>query len=121
MECKLSELVVFFKTAIIKFSKTCELNHHNIYYMLRYQLDNSAEPENIVSESKTESCEGIVKKFDNPKNPLMEGKAAAEIDDAISSSHDVPKRTSLDRELVDQKENQVFSLYFTVPGLFCFS
>ncbi|XP_059303759.1 uncharacterized protein LOC132055791 [Lycium ferocissimum] len=37
----------------------------------------------------------------------MESKASVtEIADAISFSHDFPKRPSLDRELVDQKENQ---------------
>ncbi|CAN4088327.1 unnamed protein product [Withania somnifera] len=80
--------------------ENCELNHHNIYYMLKYELDNSTELENKVSESKPESCEGIVKQIDDSKKLLMEGKADTEI------AGDSPKRQSLDRELVDQKENQ---------------
>ncbi|XP_055827637.1 uncharacterized protein LOC129895881 isoform X2 [Solanum dulcamara] len=118
MECKLPELVVFLQDSNHQVFKencmdgeecsldNCELNHHNICYMLEYELDNSVELENRVSESKPASYEGIVKKFDDSKNLLMEGKAATEIADAISFSHDVPKRPSLDRELVDQKENQ---------------
>ncbi|KAJ8553748.1 hypothetical protein K7X08_024426 [Anisodus acutangulus] len=84
----------------------CELNHYNIYYMLKYELDNSAELDNRVSESKPESYEGIVKQFVDSKKLLMEGNADSEIADAISFSHDFQKRLSLDRELVDQKENQ---------------
>ncbi|KAK4362323.1 hypothetical protein RND71_017564 [Anisodus tanguticus] len=86
--------------------ENCELNHHNIYYMLKYELDNSAELDNRVSESKPESYEGIVKQFVDSKKLLMEGSADSEIADAISFSHDFQKRPSLDRELVDQKENQ---------------
>lgn len=123
MECKLPELVVYLQDSNHQVFKdiymegeqcsleNCELNHHNIYYMLKYELDNRAELGNRVSES----YEGIVKKFDDSKNLLMEGKSDTEIADAISYSRDVPKQPSLDRELVDQKENQVFSLYFTVP------
>ncbi|XP_049395625.1 uncharacterized protein LOC125859837 [Solanum stenotomum] len=114
MECKLPELVVFLQDSNHQVFKdicmegeqcsleNCELNHHNIYYMLKYELDNSAELENRVSES----YEGIVKQFDDSKNLLMEGKSDTEIADAISYSHDVPKQPSLDREFVDQKENQ---------------
>ncbi|TMW97217.1 hypothetical protein EJD97_005973 [Solanum chilense] len=114
MECKLPELVVFLQDSnhqVIKdihmegeqcSLENCELNHHNIYYMLKYELDNSAELGSRVSES----YEGIVKQFDDSKNLLMEGKSDTEIADAISYGHDVPKQRSLDRELVDQKENQ---------------
>ncbi|MCD9645981.1 hypothetical protein HAX54_035471 [Datura stramonium] len=118
MECRLPELVVFLQESNHQVFKdicmdgeecsleNCELNHHNIYYMLKYELDNSAELETRVSESKPESREGIVKQFDNSKKLLMEAKAATEIADAISFSHDFPIRPSLDRELVDQKENR---------------
>lgn len=114
MECKLPELVVYLQDSNHQVFKdiymegeqcsleNCELNHHNICYILKYELDNRAELGNRVSES----YEGIVKKFDDSKNLLMEGKSDTEIADAISYSRDVPKQPSLDRELVDQKENQ---------------
>lgn len=118
MECKLPELVVFLKDSNHQVFKdicmdgeecsleSCELDHHNSYYMLKDELDNTTESENRVSESKPESYEGIVKQIDDSKKLLMKGKADTEIADAISFSHDVPKRPSLDKELVDQKENQ---------------
>ncbi|KAK4350379.1 hypothetical protein RND71_029692 [Anisodus tanguticus] len=118
MECRLPELVVFLQDSNHQVFKdicmegeecsveNCELNHHNICYMLKYEPDNCAELENRVSESKPEPYESIVKQFDDSKKLLMEAKAATEIADAISFSHGLPKQQSVDRELVDQKENQ---------------
>ncbi|KAM3318877.1 putative protein isoform X1 [Capsicum chacoense] len=114
MECSLLEVVVFLQESNRQVFKdicmegeecsleNCELNHPNIYYMLKYDLDNNAELENTVSEL----YKGNVMQFDDSKKLLMEGEAATEIADAISFSHDVPKRPSLDGEQVDQEENQ---------------
>ncbi|XP_009793380.1 uncharacterized protein LOC107812525 [Nicotiana tabacum] len=125
MECRLPESVVFlqdnnhqvFKDICMDGEEcsleNCELNHNNIYYMLKYELDHNAELENRVlhvSESKPESFEGTVKHFDDSKKLLMEGKAdtgaEVEIAGAISFYHPLPKEQSLDGELVDNKYNQ---------------
>ncbi|XP_075107714.1 uncharacterized protein LOC107765455 [Nicotiana tabacum] len=125
MECRLPESVVFLQDSNHKdfrdicmdgeecSMENCELNHDNIYCMLKYELDHNAELENRVlhvSESKPESYEGTVKHFDDSKKLLMKGKAdtgaEVEIAGAISISHTLPKDQSLDGELFDNKYNQ---------------
>ncbi|OIT04970.1 PREDICTED: uncharacterized protein LOC109223774 [Nicotiana attenuata] len=102
MECRLRESVVLLQDSNHQVFKdtcmdgeecsleNCELNHNNIYYMLKYELDHNAELENKVlhvSESKPESYEGAER-------------------NSISFSHPLPKEQSLDGELVDNKYSQ---------------